>query len=84
VGSKTFDGVWFEAYSADHPPPHVHGEYAGVEVIVELTAFGVRLSPRRTAVKPRGAKQSDVNRILRTADKYRKELGELWNAARRN
>jgi hypothetical protein len=82
VGSKTFDGVWFEAYSADHPPPHVHGFYAGVEVLVELTPGGVRLAGRKRAIRPPGAKQSDVNRILRIADKYSKELAELWKVAR--
>ncbi|QMV20291.1 DUF4160 domain-containing protein [Granulicella sp. 5B5] len=82
VGSKTFDGVWFEAYSHDHPPSHVHGFYTGVEVIVELTALGVRLSSRKRAVKPPDSKHSDVNRILRTADKYQKELWQLWHAAR--
>jgi hypothetical protein len=30
VGSKTFDGVWFMAYTKDHLPPHVHAFYAGV------------------------------------------------------
>jgi hypothetical protein len=36
VGSKTFDGVRFAAYTDDHPPPHVHGFYAGVVVVMEL------------------------------------------------
>lgn len=69
MGSKTFDGVWFEAYSLDHPPPHVHGFYAGVEVVVELTDLGVRLSP----------KQSHVNRILRKAS-----IGENSRCGRAN
>ena len=36
VGSKTLDGVWFAAYSDDHLPVHVHGRYAGIEVLVEF------------------------------------------------
>jgi hypothetical protein len=38
VGSKKFDGVWFSIYSHDHPPPHAHGRYAGVQVIVGTPA----------------------------------------------
>lgn len=36
MGSKTYDGVRFMVYPLDHPPPHVHGFYAEVEVILEL------------------------------------------------
>ena len=82
MGSKPFDGVWFEAYSDDHGPPHVHGFYAGVEAIVEFTAHGVKLSPRKNAIKPLGAKRSDVNKILRTADRYSAQLKEIWKIAR--
>jgi hypothetical protein len=82
VGSKTFDGVWFEAYSRDHPPPHVHGFYADVEVLVELVNGKTRLAKRSEPIIPRNAKRSDVNRILRTATKYADELVELWRVAR--
>lgn len=82
MGSKTFDGVWFEAYSDDHLPPHVHGFYAGVEVIVELIDGKTRLSRRTKSILPRNSKRSDVNRILRTATKYADELAELWRVAR--
>jgi len=78
VGSKTFDGVWFEAYSDDHLLPHVHGYYAGVQVIVELVDGRTRLSRRRKAIRPPGAKQSDVSKILRTATQYAAELADLW------
>jgi hypothetical protein len=83
VGSKTFDGVWFVAYSHDHPPPHVHGEYAGVVVIVDLLADGtVRQSDRWDAVTPSNAKRSDVRRVLETAKAHGDELMELWRSAR--
>jgi hypothetical protein len=36
VGSKTFDGVRFMVYVADHSPRHVHGFLAEVSVIVDL------------------------------------------------
>jgi hypothetical protein len=40
VGSKTSDGVWFISYSHDHAPPHVHGDYGRVRVVVELLPDG--------------------------------------------
>jgi len=67
----------------DHLPVHVHGFYAGTRVIVELMSDStVRLSPRRGAVSPQPAKRSDVNHILRTAEKYADELLKLWSVAR--
>jgi hypothetical protein len=78
VGSKTFDGVWFGCYSDDHPPPHVHGKYAGVEVLVELVDGEVRLALRAKPIRPANGKRSDVNHILRTAEKHADELMELW------
>ena len=78
MGTKTFDGVWFLAYSHDHLPPHVHGFYAGVEVLVELVNGTERLAHRTKPIRPRNAKQSDVNHVLRTATKHAAELMELW------
>ena len=81
MGSKTFEGVWFAAFSHDHLPPHVHGQYAGVVVIVELhRGGGVSESFRRDAIKPANAKRSDVRRILAVAATYRDELWALWEA----
>jgi hypothetical protein len=77
VGSKTFDGVWFEAYSDDHLPPHVHGFYAGVEVVVDLVDGKTRLAQRKKAVIPSNANRANVNRILRTATRYADEFVEL-------
>jgi hypothetical protein len=79
VGSKTFDGVWFVAFSHDHPPPHVHGRYAETRVIVDLLANGaVRRSRRWDAVVPSNAKRGDVRRILEVAAAHAAELKELW------
>jgi len=79
VGSKTYDGVWFAAFSQDHEPPHVHGAYAEVVVIVDLLADGtVAESKRRDAVQPGNAKRSDVKRVLDTATRHAAELKELW------
>jgi Domain of unknown function (DUF4160) len=83
VGSKTFDGVRFAAYTDDHLPPHVHGFYAGVEVILELffEEKKVRLARRKDRIRPPNAKQSDVNYIVRVAGKHLDEIIELWEAA---
>jgi hypothetical protein len=78
VGSKTFDGVWFISYSHDHAPPHVHGWYAGIVVLVELIDGTVRLAERTKPVRPPNAKRSDVNHVLRTATKHADELMKIW------
>ncbi len=79
MGSKTYDGVWFAAFSHDHPPPHVHGRYAGVQVIVDLLPDGtVSKSSRWDAVTPSNGKRSDIRRILNMAAEYATELSELW------
>jgi len=78
MGSKTFDGVWFIAYSHDHLPPHVHGRYAGVEVLVELVNGQVRLAHRAKAIRPPSGKRADVNHVLKTATENASELMELW------
>jgi hypothetical protein len=79
VGSKTYDGVWFAAYSNDHEPPHVHGAYAETLVIVDLLPDGTTAeSSRAGAVQPNNAKRSDVRRILETAADHAAELKLLW------
>jgi hypothetical protein len=80
VGSKTFDGVWFVAYSHDHPPPHVHGSYAETEVVIELGPNEVRFARRRDHTRPSNAKMSDVKKIMSIAAKHRDELQALWEA----
>ena len=64
VGSKTFDGVQFQAYPDDHPPAHVHGFYAGIEVIVDLRDNRTFVSGPKKAVKPNNAPLSDVRHVL--------------------
>lgn len=79
MGTKTYNGVWFAAYSHDHFPPHVHGRYGGVRVIVDLLPGGrVRESDRWDAVKPSNGKRSDVRRILAVAAFHAAELNQLW------
>jgi hypothetical protein len=84
VGSKTYDGVRFSAWVDDHVPPHVHGFYAGIEVILEIDfeMRDIRLARRQKRVKPRNAKKADVNYVRRAALKYRHELFDLWEKAR--
>jgi hypothetical protein len=83
VGSKTFDGVWFIAYSHDHPPAHVHGSYAETILVVDVNPDGTTaLSNRPDAVQPGNAKQSDRRRILKVAAAHGLELWRLWEATR--
>jgi len=84
VGSKTFDGVRFLAWTDDHLPPHIHGFYAGVAVVLELDfeKRDIRLARRRDRIRPADAKKADVNHIRRAALKYRYELFKLWEEAR--
>jgi hypothetical protein len=79
VGSKTYDGVWFAAFSHDHEPPHVHGAYAETVVIVDLLPDGKTAKSKRwDAVQPGDAKRSVVKRILDIAAEHAAELKELW------
>lgn len=79
MGSKTFDGVRFAAFSHDHVPPHVHGTIAGVVVIVALLSNReVDLADRDDAIKPTNAKRNVVTRILRIATENVDELNALW------
>ncbi len=78
MGSKTFHGVWFISYAHDHAPPHVHGRYAGVTVIVEFIDGTVRLAERPNPVSPANGKRSDVNHVLKTATIYADELMKIW------
>ena len=83
MGSRTFDGVRFSAFSLDHDPPHVHGYYADVQAIVDLDEQGrkARLADRERNPLPRNAKRSHVNHILKSAADHIDELLELWRNA---
>jgi hypothetical protein len=79
VGSKTFDGVRFMAYPADHDPPHVHATTAGVIVVLALLGDGgVGLADRKDAISPGNAPRNVVARILRVAAANVDELWALW------
>ncbi len=78
MGSLRFDGVRFSFYSHDHLPVHVHGFYAGVEVIVDIYPDYVQRSRRKNNIKPSNAKVSDVAHIENTAAKHRVELLSIW------
>ena len=84
MGSLWFDGVRFAAYPQDHEPRHVHGFYAETEAIVELRETpvrGVAVAQRNDAVRPRGARRSDVRHILQVAAAHFDELVRLWEGA---
>jgi hypothetical protein len=82
MGSKTYDGVRFHGFTDDHDPPHLHGFYAEVEVLVELLNGKAYLADRDDAVRPANGKRSDVKHVVRTAAKYAEDLMEVWRAAR--
>ncbi len=79
MGSKTFDGVRFAVFAADHLPRHVHGFVAEISVVVDLLPNGkVAKSKRRDAVRPANGKRSEIRRILDAAAAHAAELNELW------
>lgn len=84
MGSRTFHGVRFAAWSDDHIPPHVHGYYAGIEVVLDLIAETeeIVLANRAKRVIPANAKKSDINRIVRAANKHADAVFRLWEEAR--
>jgi hypothetical protein len=79
MGGIRFEGVRFFAYPLDHEPPHVHGFYAEIEVIVRLHLDrSVSLSDRKDAVSPNNGSRSDVKHILAVAAEHFDELAVLW------
>lgn len=82
MGSYRFDGVTFRVYPEDHNPPHVHGRYQGIVVILELRADGmVQLADRNDAIRPGDAKRNQVRHIISVANVHFAELMELWEDA---
>jgi len=82
VGSYQFDGVTFRVYPEDHDPPHVHGRYHGIVVILELSEDGrVRLADRDDALRPGDAKKNHLRRTLKVANQLYDDLMELWEEA---
>ena len=83
MGSLRFGGVWFIAYSNDHPPRHVHGFTGETRVIVDLHSDGgVALAEREDAVRPANAKRSDVKKILKAAALHFEEPAALCQSMR--
>ncbi len=82
VGSYQFDGVTFRVYPEDHAPPHVHGRYQGILVILELGQDRyARLADRDDAIRPGDAKRNQVRHILKVANEHFEDLMELWEEA---
>ena len=80
MGAVRFAGIVFIARPLDHTPPHVHAITGSGEVIIELLGNGsVRLDLRKDAV--RGAKTSDVRRVLKAANSIHARLVKLWEDA---
>ena len=79
MGSLRFDGVRFAMFVNDHPPPHAHGSYGSVSVVVE---FGdpEKIGVRRRSAYPKKAKRSQVRKIVDTAAEHYDELKRMWEA----
>jgi hypothetical protein len=74
-------GVRFKVYPQDHLPMHVHADYQGIQVIVDLTAEAtVSLADRDNAVQPGNAKRSQVRHILNLAAANFDTLVAAWRA----
>jgi hypothetical protein len=83
MGSIRFEGVRFFSYPKDHEPRHVHGFYAGIQVVFDLLPSGnVRISNRAKAVRPRGASKADIRHILAVGAEHFNELVTLWEKNR--
>jgi hypothetical protein len=79
VSTVRFRSIRFALYPEDHGPPHAHGFHGGIEVIVRLrNDRTVALADRDDAIQPRGAKRSDVRRILRAAAACFDDLIAAW------
>jgi hypothetical protein len=79
MGELRFEGVKFFAFPGDHNPPHVHGFYGEVGVIVDLNPDRtVVISDRKDAVKPPNGKRADIRHVTKIAAKHYDELIALW------
>ena len=79
MGSLRFDRVRFSIFVDDRPPPHAHGFYGSVSVVVE---FGdpENIGVCRGSTYPRNAKRSHVRKIVDTAVEHYSDLKGLWEA----
>ena len=73
VGSLTFEGIRFQVYSRDHPPPHAHGFYGPTLVVIEF-ADSENIGIRAGSIQPPNAKRSDVRRVVNAAVEHYPEL----------
>ena len=79
MGSRTFDGVRFAAYTDDHLPPHVHGTISDVTLIIDLLGDGaIRQADRKNAVQPANAPKNIQSKIRRVAAENVEQLVALW------
>jgi hypothetical protein len=79
LSSVRVGGVRFWIIPQDHLPAHAHGHYAETVAVVVLLGNGmVELADRDDAILPRGAKESDVRKILRAARDHYDEIMAVW------
>jgi hypothetical protein len=79
VSTVRVGGIVFQVFPYDHEPRHVHGLYAGTEVVIDLLDDrAVALADRIDAISPADAKRSDVKKLLNAARDHFDELVAAW------
>lgn len=78
MGSIKVGSIWLFVFTDDHPPPHAHGFYAGIEVIVEFVDGKAIIARRSNPIVPANAKRSDVRKILGAAQLHAETLLRMW------
>ena len=67
-----FLGISVRIHFANHAPPHLHAQYAGCRVMVELA---------NDAILRGGLPPAQQQRLLHWMGQHRKELGDAWQRA---
>ena len=68
-----FYGIVIKMYYNDHSPPHLHAEYGGDEIVVNIDTLAIiagGLAPRATGL------------VMEWASQRQAELHTAWNQAR--
>ena len=63
----------------DHHPPHAHGFYGSVSVVVEF-GDSENIGVRGGSVQPPNAKRNQIRKIVDTAVEHYPELIKMWEA----
>ena len=70
-----FNGIVISIVFGDHPPPHFHVRYSGVDATVDIQSLNVRSEE----LPPRVVRQ-----VIEWASRRQAELGYAWELASRD